>query len=105
MHYVLRVLRANLPGERQVKRLEAEIEGWLEVSVLFDVSNNPCPIVLRHIFWYKYMRTRILVFDQRSWKDSINVYIKHTITTETTPDYRLSKAMNTEFIRLATEED
>jgi hypothetical protein len=35
-----------------------------------------------------------------------NVYIKHTITTETTlqtVDYL--RAMNTEFIRLATEED
>jgi hypothetical protein len=59
-------------------------------------------------FWYnKYMRTRILVFDQKKLERLMNnVYIKHTITTETTlqtVDYL--RAMNTEFIRLATEED
>jgi hypothetical protein len=53
------------------------------------------------------MRTRILVFDQKKLERLMNnVYIKHTITTETTlqtVDYL--RAMNTEFIRLATEED
>jgi hypothetical protein len=34
------IMYCILGEQRQVERSEAEIEGWLEVSVLFDVSNN-----------------------------------------------------------------